>query len=740
MTLLARLTLIGLCLAGGVAAAAYLAVNAPAESATASSERVEAGRANARRETANSAPATPAADRHASDTKATAGSPRRGPLTATVQPTYSAAIDSDDGSPQAARHVELAQTFDVLDLKQQLQQLIAEQLTLPTPAAAAQESPAGAAPESPGADFGPEIEAPRPAPAAPGRPSRTRIEPSPVNGEGDNRLTIRIQDSELREVLEVLSEQSGLNILVSPSVQGRVSAVLQDVDLDSALAAILRSTGYVARRDEQFVFVGTPEEFQQAERSLDRIGIRVYRPNYVASKELQTLITPLLTEGLGKLTVSSAPESGIGTSSSDAGGDSPAIGETVIVQDYEAVLAVVDQIVDEVDRRPLQVAIEAMILSVRLNDSLDIGVSWQFLRQREHLHLSTGSPRIDSFDNGATGDGMANGEVRLTNNGLAFAFLDSNLGSFIEALETIGDTNVIATPRLMVLNKQRAEILIGAELGYVSTTVTETSTTQSVEFLEVGAQLRLRPYISSDGMIRMEVHPELSTGQVRIEEGFTLPDKELTAVTTNIMVADGCTMVIGGLMREDLQTSTSQVPVLGSLPAIGWLFRQKNEQVERREILVLITPHIVYEPDICCEGEQGACEFHRRHQRQRDHMSPIGKRTFGRKYLDLARQAWHQGKPEKALRYVRWAIHFDPSSRAAMELESEIISTGYGGPHHEVIFDPEIIEAGPLDGEELPPWMLDALQAPPADRNHPLHPRDPGKPGARHEVVRPETF
>ena len=134
------------------------------------------------------------------------------------------------------------------------------------------------------------------------------------------------------------------------------------------------------------------------------------------------------------------------------------------------------------------------------------------------------------------------------------------MSSFIEALETIADTNVVASPRVLCLNKQRAEVQIGSELGYVSTTVTENAATQSIDFLEVGTQLRIRPFISSDGFIRMEIHPELSTGTVRIDGGFTLPDKEVTEVTTNIMCRDGNTVVIGGLIREDLATATSQAP------------------------------------------------------------------------------------------------------------------------------------------------------------------------------------
>ena len=112
-----------------------------------------------------------------------------------------------------------------------------------------------------------------------------------IDAEGDGRLTIHIQDDDIREVLDMLSEQGNLNILASKSVQGKVSATLNGVDIDSALEAILKSTGYVSRREGNFIFVGTPEDFTTMEQALDRVGTRVYRPNYVTAAELQTLIT-----------------------------------------------------------------------------------------------------------------------------------------------------------------------------------------------------------------------------------------------------------------------------------------------------------------------------------------------------------------------------------------------------------------------------------------------------------------
>ncbi len=179
----------------------------------------------------------------------------------------------------------------------------------------------------------------------------------------------------------------------------------------------------------------------------------------------------------------------------------------------------------------------------------------------------------------------------------------------------------------MVLNKQRAEILIGAQLGYVNTTVTPTSSTQSVQFLEVGTQLRIRPFISSDDRIRLEIHPELSTGRVKTEGGFTLPEKEVTKVTTNVMASNGCTVVIGGLLREDLENTKSQIPVLGDMPLLGALFRHKIEKTQRQEILVLLTPRIVCEPGVCQSSSAAMCELLDRRETFRGVRSPLSRRA-----------------------------------------------------------------------------------------------------------------
>jgi type IV pilus assembly protein PilQ len=549
-----------------------------------------------------------------------------------------------------------------------------------------------------------------------------------IVGEGDGQLQMQFPNKDIREVLDALSVYGDLNILATDSVQGNVSATFSGTDAESALDALLKSTGYVARRDGDFIYVGKPEDFDSLEQALDTVGTRVYRPNYVTAAELQALIQPLVTNGAGVVAVSSPAEVGIAADATNAGGDTYAGGDVVVVRDYQAVLAEIDQVVAEIDVRPMQVAIEAMILSVTLDDEDTFGASFELLRNRDHIRLGWGDPI------------QAISEVDFSSRGLEIGFLDSSLSVFFEALEKIGDTQVIATPRLMVLNKHKAEILIGEELGYVSTTMTETSTSQSVEFLEVGAQLRLRPFISSDGLIRMEVHPELSTGSVEVDENFTLPNKETTQVTTNIMVRDGCTVVIGGLMREELQASGSQVPFFGNLPLVGVAFRNRTEVLQRREILVLITPHIVYEPETCEEGQQGACEFHRRQDVYRDKMNPLGKRHVARRYFRMAQNAWATGDRDRALRFAELAIHFDPLNRAAIDLRSDIWVGRPVGDHTLEGTAPLLSPTTPLDGNLIDPWLLEELGREPASPLELRHPLDPGRPGHHVDVEKPRRF
>ncbi len=573
-------------------------------------------------------------------------------------------------------------------------------------------------------------------------PSAAPVGDARIRDEESGLLTIHIQNEDIRKVLELLGTHGGINILASPRVQGTVSATLGDVGIEDALDAILRANGYQAKRDGSFVFVGTASDFVALEQSFDRIATRIYRPNYITAAELQKLLTPLLTDGIGISSVSTPAEGGIGPDTDGVGGNSFAGAEAVVVRDYEAVLMQIDALVADVDIRPLQVHIKAMILSVTLKEGDEYGVNWQFLRDSGNLKFGLGDPA-------QTLAATVNPTQTLTTfdfekGALKVGFLDRNLGAFLSALETIGDTSVIASPRLLVLNKQRAHIQIGDNKGYVSTTVTETSATETIEFLETGTILRIRPFISTDGMIRMEIHPELSKGDVREIGRHTLPDKQTTQVTSNVMVRDGSTVVIGGLMRDEVAVTKSQLPFLGNLPLVGFAFRSSSETTERQEVLVLITPHIIYEPDMGREGEKAAAEFQRRHEVMGERLEPFNRRHVAQRYYRLARSAWANGDRQTALRLSDMAVHFLPGYRAAIDLRSDIwMGKPCGDPMLMDSLSPVVCEH-PLDGPEMADWLLDELRQEPeaisAPLAEPLHPLDPGTPGYHKDISQPRKL
>jgi type IV pilus assembly protein PilQ len=228
----------------------------------------------------------------------------------------------------------------------------------------------------------------------------------------------------------------------------------------------------------------------------------------------------------------------------------------------------------------------------------------------------------------------------------------------------------------------------------------------------------------------------LSTGDVEVKGGFTIPDKDVTQVTTNVMVRDGATVVIGGLIREDLKKSGTQVPFFGNLPLAGIAFREKTEEIDREEVVVLITPHIVFEPKLNGEGEQTLGEYYHRQSIYRDKMSPIGKRFFGRHYYRLAAAAWAEGAARKALRYVNLSIQHDPMSRQAATLRSEIVANSRFGDCnvHTHLREGLAPWSHPVGGRCLPFWVYDELGALPEMGCPAPRPFDPGTPGAIRQI------
>lgn len=503
------------------------------------------------------------------------------------------------------------------------------------------------------------------------KPVITKSQPA---DDGSERFSLQLRDAEISTVLDMLGEFSGTNILASKEVTGKVSFNLHDVTIEEALDAILKVGGYSYTREGNFVYV-TTTLIAEAKAKLNRkIVVKVYRPYYISTADFQVLLTPILTPVIGKISVTTPSETGV-TTGGKSGGNSLSQRDAILVQDYAEVILEIDNILKEMDVPPTQVVIEATILSVKLDDSMKLGVNFSLLNQGGNQLVVGGNGASLNGASGIPGGAVtsivpAAGEFIANAAGLKYGFLRGDASLFVQALETIADTRLVATPQLMVLNKQRAELIIGQRLSYKTLAFNGTQTAESVNFLDAGTKLQVRPFIAPDGNIRMELHPERSSGTINAVTG--LPNLATTEVTTNVMVRDGVTVVIGGLIEETTAENFERIPFLGALPLVGPAFRNKTESVNRSELIVLITPRLVNLPDEEARGLGELVEGTEQADYFRDNTASFNRRNLARMQFELAQSYYDKGKYDRALHHIDDCLQHNKNDRSAWLLKKQI--------------------------------------------------------------------
>ena len=487
-------------------------------------------------------------------------------------------------------------------------------------------------------------------------------------------VQVHVANADLLEVLRMLSIRSRRNIVAGKDVTGTITCDLYDVTVPEALSAILRSHGYIAREEGNFIFVHSAEQLAE----IDHVGraqeTRVFKIYHITPDMASKMIEPALSEQAA-VSVSDSATTGIGSSQEEAGGDSFTGGDVLVVRDFAENLDEVARVLDEVDERPAQVLVEATILSTSLNEANELGIDFNAIGGVDFAALDLSGSQLRGAAltensqpaiTGGTGQNLSSG----VNGGLRIGYVRGDIAAFVAALETVTNTTVLANPKVLALNKQRGEVLVGREDGYLTTTVTETSAVETVEFLETGTKLVFRPYISRDGYVRLEIHPEDSQGGLNAN---SLPFKTTTQVTSNVMVKDGKTIVIGGLFREASGTGRSQVPILGNLPWVGGLFRRQADTTQREEIIILLTPHVVRDLDRYHElsQEQRAAAERIRVGTRRGMMNH-GRLRMSQANYQKALAAREKGKDGLARFYVNAALHLNPTFIEAIELKEEL--------------------------------------------------------------------
>lgn len=526
---------------------------------------------------------------------------------------------------------------------------------------------------------------PHPLLPAEAREARENAPPSVSVGPG-SKVTLHLVDVPLPDALRMLSEPTKRNIVLAAGATGRVSCSLYGVSFEQALDAMLVSNGLGHRSEGDFIYVHPAEEIQKIAKARRVLTARIFRLTYLNALTAKDLITPLLSPEVGKVSLTPPASKGLGAGGSSAAGggvpdtqgDASAGVDAILVTDYSDRLDQIGRVIAELDVRPKQVLVEATILRATLNEDNALGIDFTTVGGIDFQALSSISPAAQNITTGLTPpDALQNTTFTartelnqaVPNGGFTFGIIKDQVGFFIRALESITDTDILANPKILALNKQIGQVVVGRRDGYLTTTITETTAIQQVEFLETGTVLSFRPFIGEDGTVRMEIHPKDSTGGLT---SANLPFEQTTEVTTNVLVQDGHTILIGGLFREVSTATRGQVPGLGNLPIAGALFRTTRDSTVREEVIILLTVHIV-KGDADHKASKELYEDTERYRvGMRKGLQWFGRERLAEAHYQSAVEHLARGDTEKALWDAEMAMHNYPRHIHAAKLVESV--------------------------------------------------------------------
>ncbi|MEM9167258.1 MAG: hypothetical protein AAGB48_09575 [Planctomycetota bacterium] len=528
----------------------------------------------------------------------------------------------------------------------------------------------------------------------------------------ENLITeLFVNDEDLNTVLQLLGLQAQKNIVTGQSVAGRVTANFFGVTFYEALDAILNVNGYGYIERGNFIYVYGLEEIAQIEEATRARKSEVVTLNYISAIDVQAFVEPMLSD-IGSITIS--PEVGAFSipGENPTGAEDYAGVATVVVTDYEETVDSILVMIEKIDTRPSQVLVEATILQTALNEANAFGVDFSIIDDLDFSDfIGSGGPLgvIPGLIDGQSGtivggaetpvatpaDGNGGGATSTAGNTSGSAtfragVVSGDIAVFLRLLDEVTDLTVLSTPKILTLNRQSARVLVGEKVGYLSTTSTETATTQTVEFLDTGTQLYIRPFVSDDGFIRMELKPQVSSAEIRTvtDSGgaaVTIPDELTNELVTNVMVRDGQTVVLGGLFRESTSVTRRQIPFIGDIPILGAPFRGHDDATERQEIVFLIKPTIVNDQVLIDQADRATATIERVKTGVRKGLLPWSRERLTAMYNLEAERLFVQGNYKRALFKIQQSLNLNPNQPDAIQMRERLVGVQSKNPHRSVL-------------------------------------------------------
>jgi type IV pilus assembly protein PilQ len=417
-------------------------------------------------------------------------------------------------------------------------------------------------------------------------------------------ISVNLKDVDLKDFFRLIHEISGLNVVLDPNVKGTLTIVLDEVPWDQALDIVLQNNGLDKQLNGNVLRIATRETLKrEAETQRD-----------LAIAQAQAVAPVTVTRVLSYAKAASMKDTLKKFLSPRGDILSDDRSNQLIIRDIPSVIPVIDNLIHQLDRKSQQVEIEARVVSASRSFSQDIGVQWGFAGTTTGGRSIFGGPASVGVSPVTTGSGIpqppligtpssssgsstpglpfnVNLGAGVPTSGFYFGHRSPNFAVdlFITAAEAKGVGKLLSKPKVITQNNEKAIVKQGTKIP-IQTTINNTI---SVQYIDAVLQLEVTPQITAEGTVFMDVlveNTQIDNGIPRVQG---IPALDTQAAQTKVTVADGGTVVIGGIIVTQQQTGITEVPFVGSLPVIGYLFRRTNVTIQSQELLFFITPRII---------------------------------------------------------------------------------------------------------------------------------------------------
>lgn len=436
-------------------------------------------------------------------------------------------------------------------------------------------------------------------------PKKQNLESGGVNNAPKTfkgrKISLDFQDVEVRTILQILAKESGMNIVASDSVNGKMTLSLKDVPWDQALDLVMQARNLDMRQQGNIVNIAPRDELLakdkallQAEKDIADLGA-LYSQNFqLKYKNVEEFRSILRLDNADTTGNRNTLISGRGSVLID-----PAT-NTLIVTDTRSVIEKFRKLIDELDVPAQQVMIEARIVEAADGFSRDLGVKFgatgkKKLKDADHAFGWGVNSGFEGGDGKWSAQTSINLPVAAAANSISLvrAISSGALNLELSASESLSKTKTLANPRVLTQNRKEAKIESGTEIPYQDTSSSGSSSSTTTTFKKAVLGLTVTPNITPDGQIIMTVKINKDTPVDCTVKDETTKCIQTKNLNTQAMVENGGTLIVGGIYEEENGNTLTKVPLLGDIPVIGNLFKTRGKSTNRRELLIFITPRIM---------------------------------------------------------------------------------------------------------------------------------------------------